>query len=68
MRAVKNVSFSLDDPHEMKLWKHAEDQKVFSRYVKRLIERDMRGVVTTVDALTNSNPIEDGYDEVMGLI
>ncbi len=41
-RKVKQVSFSLDDDFERKLYEHA-DAQIFSKYVKRLIDRDLNG-------------------------
>jgi len=41
-RKVKQVSFNLAEEHERKLFEHAEKQ-VFSKYVKRLIDRDLNG-------------------------
>ncbi|WP_273125895.1 hypothetical protein [Bacillus weihaiensis] len=43
-RTRKDVSFSHNDPHEVALLNHALRQGVFSRYIKRLIDRDMQGV------------------------
>ncbi|MGE6894578.1 hypothetical protein [Priestia flexa] len=42
-RTRKDVSFSHNDPHEVELLNHALRQGVFSRYIKRLIDRDMQG-------------------------
>jgi hypothetical protein len=53
MRKVQPVSFSLTDPFESQLYKYAMDNGAFSKYIKRLIQRDMeRGsrVVTTKKA------------------
>lgn len=47
-RKCKTASFDLTDAHEAKLLRHAEAQGKFSRYVKRLIERDMSGVSAQV--------------------
>lgn len=43
-RTRKDVSFSHQDPHEVKLLEHALRQGVFSRYIKRLIDKDMQGI------------------------
>lgn len=40
MRKVQPVSFNLDDPYEKELLDHATDSKIFSKYVKRLIQAD----------------------------
>lgn len=41
MKKVKSVAFNVSDPMEMALFKHAEKNRYFSTYVKRLIQRDM---------------------------
>jgi DNA-binding transcriptional MocR family regulator len=41
MRKIQPVSFSLSDPFEQALYKFAVDNGAFSKYVKRLIQRDM---------------------------
>lgn len=48
-RKNKTISFNAEDPHELALLKHAEKinpltgkEQNFSKYVKRLIEEDMR--------------------------
>ena len=41
MKKVKSVAFNLYDPYESRLYDHAKQHKVFSAYVKRLIQRDM---------------------------
>ncbi|MEK4636906.1 hypothetical protein NST14_12015 [Bacillus sp. FSL W8-0519] len=51
-RKIRSVSFSKKDPFEMLLFKHAEKNGVFSKYIKRLIQRDMEGV-----SLSNLNAI-----------
>jgi hypothetical protein len=44
MRKVQPVSFSLVDPFEKALYDHAVSKGVFSKYVKRLIQRDKEGI------------------------
>jgi hypothetical protein len=45
MRKVQPVSFSLTDPFESQLYTFAMDNGAFSKYIKRLIQRDMeRGI------------------------
>jgi hypothetical protein len=44
MRKVQPVSFSLTDPFESQLYKYAMDNGAFSKYIKRLIQRDMERV------------------------
>ncbi|MGG3801813.1 hypothetical protein [Metabacillus fastidiosus] len=41
MRITKGVSFNQNDQHEYALFLFAEQQGSFSKYVKRLIGRDM---------------------------
>jgi hypothetical protein len=43
MRKVQPVSFSLDDQFEKALLEHALSNGKFSKYVKRLIQRDKEG-------------------------
>jgi hypothetical protein len=42
-RVVKPVSFNLADPFEYGLYEFAGKQGAFSKYVKRLIQRDQEG-------------------------
>lgn len=42
MREVKSVSFCIKDRFEHDLYHHALQQGKFSKYIKRLIERDMQ--------------------------
>ncbi len=46
-RKVKQVSFNLAEEHERKLFEHTEE-RVFSKYVKRLIDRDINGGSTNI--------------------
>jgi rRNA maturation protein Nop10 len=41
VRVNKPVAFNLEDPYEAKLYRHLKKQGPFSKYVKRLIDRDM---------------------------
>jgi hypothetical protein len=41
MRKVQPVSFSLTDPFESELYQYAINNGAFSKYIKRLIQRDM---------------------------
>lgn len=43
MRKCKTISFDTTDEIEDKLLQHAESKGNFSRYVKRLIEKDRSG-------------------------
>lgn len=44
MRQVKSISFDLSDEFERGLLNHAEKNGKFSRYIKRLIQRDKDGI------------------------
>jgi hypothetical protein len=41
MRKVQPVSFNLNDSFESQLYTYAVDNGAFSKYIKRLIQRDM---------------------------
>jgi hypothetical protein len=41
---VQPVSFNLEDPFESKLYMFALSNGAFSKYIKRLIQRDQEGV------------------------
>ncbi|PEM30186.1 hypothetical protein CN598_12740 [Bacillus wiedmannii] len=41
MKKVKSIAFNVADPMEYQLYHFAHQQKYFSTYVKRLIQRDM---------------------------
>lgn len=43
-RKVAQVSFNLDDPFEHELLNYAVRHGAFSKYIKRLIQRDKEGV------------------------
>lgn len=68
-RKIQPVSFSLSDPFEQKLLDHAIKNGAFSKYVKRLIQRDMeKGAVRVIPGNigvsgvgnTNQKPISMG--------
>ncbi|KIL46140.1 hypothetical protein [Jeotgalibacillus campisalis] len=40
-KKVKSVAFNVDDPIERQMYDYASNNKYFSTYVKRLIQRDM---------------------------
>lgn len=42
-RATPSISFNLEDAYEKALYEHAMKEMFFSRYVKRLIDRDRNG-------------------------
>jgi hypothetical protein len=69
MRKVQPVSFSLSDPYENSLYKYALSNGAFSKYIKRLIQRDMerRTVVnTTKKAPDQPNIIHGGKNAFNG--
>lgn len=48
-RVIQPVSFNVEDDYERKLLEYAlSQQKYFSRYVKRLIEKDREGVPAAI--------------------
>lgn len=57
MRKIGQVSFNLRDGYESRLYSHASktEHGEFSKYIKRLIERDMTQVITRVpsEAITD---------------
>lgn len=59
-RKIGQVSFNLRDGYESRLYAHASkpEHGEFSKYVKRLIERDMTQVVTRVP----TEVITDDYE------
>jgi hypothetical protein len=69
MRKIQPVSFSLTDPYEGKLLEHATSNGAFSKYIKRLIQRDMeRGVrvVPTKKPPAQPNVIHGGTNGFNG--
>ena len=58
-RKIPSVSFNMDDSHEKELYNHASKQeKFFSKYVKRLIERDRSGSVAPTTAAQVAIPMQ----------
>lgn len=51
---VKGVAFNTDNIDEDKLLKHASKRTNFSAYIKRLIQRDMDGIIFNSN-FTNQN-------------
>lgn len=41
MKKVKSVAFNIEDPMKKRLYEHALENKYFSTYIKRLIQRDL---------------------------
>lgn len=63
MRKVQPVSFSLTDPFESQLYTFATTNGAFSKYIKRLIQRDMERripVTTTKKAPISTTKSQDG--------
>jgi hypothetical protein len=63
MRKVQPVSFSLSDPFENQLYKFATTNGAFSKYIKRLIQKDMEHsspVISTKKAPDQPNVIQGG--------
>jgi hypothetical protein len=54
-RIVKSVSFSKDDEFEMMMITHSKRYGNFSKYVKRLIQRDLEGGSSQLTATTHAN-------------
>lgn len=52
-RKVRQVSFNLDDPFEYELNEHANKNGVFSKYIKRLIQKDKEKIFTNFVEVTN---------------
>lgn len=45
IKKTVGVSFNLADPYQQTLYKHLSEHTNMSAYIKRLIDRDMHGVV-----------------------
>ncbi|MGI5927782.1 MAG: hypothetical protein ACOX8A_11525 [Thermacetogeniaceae bacterium] len=50
----KSIAFNPADPDQAAMLKHAEERSNFSAYIKRLIYRDMSGVVEVAEAIDSS--------------
>lgn len=66
MRKIQPVSFSLSDPFEIELYKHAVSNGAFSKYMKKLIQRDMERSENTKKAPSKSNVIHGGKNAFNG--
>ncbi|PEL12645.1 hypothetical protein [Bacillus sp. AFS017336] len=44
-RIVKGVSFNSDDEFDMKLLEFVENKGMFSKVIKRLIEKELNGII-----------------------
>ncbi|MCM3600613.1 hypothetical protein M3175_07710 [Robertmurraya korlensis] len=67
-RDIKPVSFSLQDPFESELLSFATDQGKFSKYVKRLIWRDMEAKKKVKKAPSPANVIHCGKNALNGFV
>lgn len=65
-RTIGQVSFNLNDAFEAKLHNHAAAQGVFSKYVKRLITRDIEGGGVTYAAAAPMPMVNEEEKEAMG--
>lgn len=66
MRKVQPVSFSLSDPFESSLYNYAKSNGAFSKYIKRLIQRDMEGRQATKKAPAQPIVIHGGANALNG--
>lgn len=60
-RIFKNVSFNKRDPYEMRIFKHADSQGMFAKYVKRLIQRDMEGTQQPIMQVAPAIAVQPTY-------
>ena len=58
IRVGKSVVFNAEDPDQRAMLEHAGKRQNFSAYVKRLIYRDMAGVVTVQERPAEKNLME----------
>lgn len=71
MRKVQPVSFNLDDNYESQLYMYATNNGAFSKYIKRLIQRDMERVIRvtpTKKAPAQPNVIHGGTNAFTGFV
>ena len=64
----KAVSFNVLDPDQKDLFEHAMKRKNFSSYIKRLIQRDMEGVMPTTPVMRQVDfvqpvEVEESFDD-----
>ncbi|MBQ6447027.1 hypothetical protein KGR20_15765 [Cytobacillus oceanisediminis] len=59
-RKVRPVSFNLDDPFEFELNEYANKNGVFSKYIKRLIQRDKEKTFTNIIEVSNESSKKKG--------
>lgn len=66
-RIPKGVSFNIDDPFESMLLDFSLKQGPFSKYVKRLIQRDMEGKTYTLFRPTTTPELHSKASEQIGI-
>lgn len=66
MRKIQPVSFSLTDEFELSLYEHAKQNGAFSKYIKRLIQRDMERRPKVIKAPVQPNVIHGGTNAFNG--
>jgi len=64
----KAVSFNVLDPDQKDLYKHAMKRKNFSSYIKRLIQRDMEGIMPAAPMIQQVSfvpevEVEESFDD-----
>jgi hypothetical protein len=68
MRKIQPVSFSLNDPFELQLYNYATTNRPFSKYIKRLIQRDMERSARVKKAPAQPIVIRGGTDALTGFV
>lgn len=68
MRKIQPVSFSLSDPFESSLYDHAISNGAFSKYIKRLIQRDMERRQSIKKAPAQPHVIHGGANALNGFV
>lgn len=61
-RKVQSISFNLEDPFEKELLEHAMTKGFFSKYVKRLIQRDKEFQLFTSPMQMDDKPLKRKAD------
>lgn len=67
-RKCKTVSFDLKDGFEKDLLQHAEKKGKFSKYIKRLIQKDREGGVAIAAAPIDQVPDNYNQDAMAGFL
>ena len=72
MRCNKTISFNLNDPHDLELFNHAikinpltGKPQNFSKYVKRLIDNDIKGVTVAPSIVEGNTTINNEVKNAM---